>query len=329
MVNDRKSVWFRLMLQLLLVLPWALSYHLPPSSMPHQQKPIGMVSNLLKDFNSKLLMENAERLGAAEQRILYGEGRDVKVLTPISLDIANQKRLSDGSLFSTSLLLRDGVISLKQVIPSELCDKISLYINDSKEKNEKLVADGKIVYDEYFGAVNNRRNRADMFLPMAEGCVETGITTAMKSMKEFLSELPGMTSNGILHELSSLIADKDAPAQCTHCDTPWLQGIEPLYTFFIALQDVEDNMGHTTFLPKTHVESAHKIFNGTPKSKENLLKVTPVARSSLKKGDVVVFDSRILHCGGANSSSKRRILFYFTLTTNKTTKEADPWNPSR
>ncbi len=322
-------MWRFLLLLLLLTTPWALSYRHAPRVSSLKCKPAQMVSDLLKDFNAKLLMENAERLGAAEHNIFYGNGREVKVLTPISLDIVNQKRLSDGSLFATSLLIRDGVISVKQVIPPDLCDKLSFYINESKEKNEKLVNDGKIVYDEYFGAVNNRRNRADMFLPMGESCVKTGITTAIQSMKNFLSELPGMSEKGILHELSSLIADQNAPAQCTHCDTPWLEKIEPLYTFFIALQDVEDDMGHTTFLPKTHVNSAHKIFNGTPKSKENLLKVTPAARSSLKKGDVVIFDSRILHCGGANKSSKRRILFYFTLTTNKTTKEADPWNPSR
>ena len=35
----------------------------------------------------------------------------------------------------------------------------------------------------------------------------------------------------------------------------------PLYTFFIALQDVEDNMGHTTFIPRTHTPDAHLLWN--------------------------------------------------------------------
>ena len=36
--------------------------------------------------------------------------------------------------------------------------------------------------------------------------------------------------------------------------------------------------------------------------------------SNLKCGDVAIFDSRILHCGSANTSLKPRILFYFTLS---------------
>ena len=41
-----------------------------------------------------------------------------------------------------------------------------------------------------------------------------------------------------------------------HCDTPYLEQVAPLYTFFVALQDVESNMGHTTFLPRTHCVQA-------------------------------------------------------------------------
>ena len=37
-------------------------------------------------------------------------------------------------------------------------------------------------------------------------------------------------------------------------------------------------------------------------------------QSNLKKGDVSIFDSRLLHCGMANKSDKRRVLFYFTLS---------------
>ena len=45
-----------------------------------------------------------------------------------------------------------------------------------------------------------------------------------------------------------------------------------------------------------------------------LLRNREVVQSKLTKGDVSVFDSRILHCGMANTSIKRRILFYFTLS---------------
>ena len=104
--------------------------------------------------------------------------------------------------------------------------------------------------------------------------------------------------------------------------------VAPLYTFFVALQDVADDMGHTTFLPKTHTQMAHNIFNAGIRQKEELIAMTPAVVSCLKKGDVAIFDSRVLHCGGANTTpDKRRVLFYFTFTSGDTEK-FNP-NPSR
>jgi ectoine hydroxylase-related dioxygenase (phytanoyl-CoA dioxygenase family) len=90
--------------------------------------------------------------------------------------------------------------------------------------------------------------------------------------------------------------------------------MEPLYTFFIALQDVEDNMGHTTFIPRTHTPDAHLLWNLGQKQKDSLIASLPAVTSALKTGDVAIFDSRVLHCGDANSSAQRRVLFYFTLS---------------
>lgn len=40
----------------------------------------------------------------------------------------------------------------------------------------------------------------------------------------------------------------------------------------------------------------------------------PAAQSCLSTGDVAAFDSRLLHCGCANDSEKRRALFYITVS---------------
>lgn len=86
-------------------------------------------------------------------------------------------------------------------------------------------------------------------------------------------------------------------------------------------------MGHTTYLLRTHTDEAHKIFNSGIKQKEELIALSPVVQTRLKKGDCVIFDSRILHCGGANESNNRRVLFYWTLTSGDTIKN-NP-NPKR
>ena len=48
------------------------------------------------------------------------------------------------------------------------------------------------------------------------------------------------------------------------------------------------------------------------------ISIPGVQVSGLKKGDVAIFDSRILHAGGANVSSQRRVLLYFTTSASPT-----------
>lgn len=295
------------------------------------RKPLFM--GLLDAFNDKILMENAERLGRIEQQLI-GKKHALKPMLPLPLKTAMRKKLKDASLLVNAILLRDGCVSISDVISPETANKLLQFVNSEKLVTEKKIESEGIDYDDRFGAVNNRRNRADMFLPYAEPIVKKALQEAVTNLSPFLLGMDGMKDSGNLHELSCIISDPGSPTQCIHCDTPWLPNVAPLYTFFIALQDVESDMGHTTYLPKTHVAEAHSIFNAGIKQKENLISVTPPVRTQLTKGDVVIFDSRVLHSGGANTSEKRatedgkrRVLFYFTFTAGDTEK-FNP-NPSR
>ena len=157
--------------------------------------------------------------------------------------------------------------------------------------------------------------------------VQRALHEVVRNLLPLLQEMEGMCSTGILHELSCFVSDPGSPAQCVHCDTPWLPNVDPLYTIFVALQDVDDDMGHTTYLPGTHTELAHSIFNGPTKQKNEMVANARCTRSNLKIGDAAIFDSRVLHLGGANTSKKRRILFYTTFTAGDVVKY-NP-NPSR
>jgi len=96
----------------------------------------------------------------------------------------------------------------------------------------------------------------------------------------------------------------------------------PLYTLFVALQDVEEGMGHTQFLPATHTQGAHELWNMAARSegmKDRFIAAQPAQQSCLRVGDVALFDSRVLHCGCENSTAKTRTLFYITVS------EAQRW----
>jgi len=78
--------------------------------------------------------------------------------------------------------------------------------------------------------------------------------------------------------------------------------MKPLYTVFVALQDITEDMGNTIFYPRTHTEESHKMWNLSQRKADTptFLSGQPAMRSSLKKGDVSIFDSRLLHAGMAN-----------------------------
>ena len=108
-------------------------------------------------------------------------------------------------------------------------------------------------------------------------------------------------------------------------ESPWLLSIPspsspvrlPRYTFFVALQDVEDDMGHTQFLPYTHTPAAHELWNAAGRNdglKDRFIAAQAAVHSRLRRGDAAAFDSRVLHCGCANDSDKLRVLMYVTIS---------------
>jgi len=78
-------------------------------------------------------------------------------------------------------------------------------------------------------------------------------------------------------------------------------------------------MGPTSFLLGTHKASPNNKFtSGTDEAKNEQLSKADCRLSCLRKGDAVVFDARILHCGNANASEdKARALFNFSFRNPK------------
>jgi len=114
-----------------------------------------------------------------------------------------------------------------------------------------------------------------------------------------------------LYELSALVSEPGSPRQPVHPDNPY-QPRAPLLTCFVALQPVMPMMGPTTFLPRTHTAEAHAAFEGGVTSRDALLSTSPHVVACLDAGDASLFDSRTMHCGGANDAEAggTRVLFY-------------------
>ena len=127
------------------------------------------------------------------------------------------------------------------------------------------------------------------------------------SMGSVLAALAGPDAE--LWELSAIISAPGAAPQIVHADTAYAS--DPcLITTFVALQDVTPSMGPTSFVPGTHDDfAAHKRFMADPLV---FLSDTPGLSCLLDAGDAAVYDSRVLHCGGANRSDRLRALLCVT-----------------
>ena len=118
-------------------------------------------------------------------------------------------------------------------------------------------------------------------------------------------------TDALLYELSALVSDPGAQSQSIHPDTEF-ETVCPLYTIFVALQDVTEDMGGTIFMPGTNTMAHHAVHKARV-TENDFLVSEEYRRSVLKKGDCVIFDSRTLHCGPANTGAGRRTMLYFTV----------------
>ena len=145
-------------------------------------------------------------------------------------------------------------------------------------------------------------------------------------------------STAALWELAALISSPGAVAQVVHADTRW-SGSPILFSAFVAVQPISRALGPTRFLPHTHTdEEAHAALESQgdvtglasvsegerPWRQRGSTDGSTPPRSFvalLQTGDVVVYDGRTFHCGGANRRSVDegsddtdglRIIFYAT-----------------
>jgi ectoine hydroxylase-related dioxygenase (phytanoyl-CoA dioxygenase family) len=133
-----------------------------------------------------------------------------------------------------------------------------------------------------------------------------------------------------LFECAAIISAEGAAPQVLHSDTVLTDGRQ-LFTAFVAMQDIAPHMGPTRFLPATHqgadcASSHKKVARGEITLCE---KAVSVSALDMHTGDCTLYDSRLLHCGGAHRAappatrSSERVLFYVSFQHAAASKRPD------
>jgi len=160
-------------------------------------------------------------------------------------------------------LLEEGVVRVDKVLPAAACDACLAKIN------ELLLANA----EGCFGNVLSRSERWDMYLKN-EGLFGDALVSMLGEgsvLGGLFEQLWGKQLPVRFHEFSALVSDLGAIRQPIHPDSQFTD-ICPLYTVFVALQDVTSGLGPTTFLPNTHTEECHGMHKcGTGSVKDDFL----------------------------------------------------------
>jgi ectoine hydroxylase-related dioxygenase (phytanoyl-CoA dioxygenase family) len=109
-------------------------------------------------------------------------------------------------------------------------------------------------------------------------------------------------------------------------------GTALLFTALVALQDVTPDMGPTHLWPATHTVEHHATLyeKGSTGGVFSLADADTAFGVShkdmtLRKGDLVMYDSRVMHCGCANVSSNRRSVLCISLMGPGIRPEGSTW----
>jgi ectoine hydroxylase-related dioxygenase (phytanoyl-CoA dioxygenase family) len=133
-----------------------------------------------------------------------------------------------------------------------------------------------------------------------------------------------------LFECAAIISAEGAAPQVLHSDTVLTDGRQ-LFTAFVAMQDIAPHMGPTRFLPATHqgADCASSHNKNARGEMELCEKAVSVSALDMHAGDCTLYDSRLLHCGGAHRAappatpSSERVLFYVSFQHTAASKRPD------
>ncbi|KAL3906464.1 MAG: hypothetical protein SGARI_003997, partial [Bacillariaceae sp.] len=234
------------------------------------------------------------------------------------------------------IMKRDGVLRIDSALSPESSDKLREYLLQQQVIVDQETENNPRTSKLYYGVEQSRKNRCDMHLSLlregiqptetSEDAIDQGHVLA-DALQELLSSEGTLqpvyealvTQAGEFYELAGIITNPGSNRQMIHPDLPF-QDDAPLYVIFLALQDVTTDMGPTSFLVKSHTKKAIQVFDGGDmESKDEQLRLANCRLATLKKGDVVLFDARILHCGGANDieTGGTRVMLNFSFRNSK------------
>jgi len=242
---------------------------------------------------------------------LYGSASEYLVK---ELEVTESKSQWENQLTSA------GLVRIQSVLKPALSDACGYHFDDQKimawmAGTQEAVEDQKIFANRAFYGQKKGENFSELQLSMQRGGFAGDFGKNVSDVErhvlaDVLLDVIGpdgtltplleslVTSEGELYELAAILSSPGHEVEGGKIDSILkdeirLADVPPLFTVYLAIHDVDINMGPTTFFTNTHDENVdEQSLNGN----------APPRRSIMKKGDAVVIDSRILSTSYSNDS---------------------------
>jgi hypothetical protein len=227
---------------------------------------------------------------------------------------------------AADILRTHGLVFLKSVVPEETCDEILADLNAICDECKETYGDALRRTDVLLGLGDDDDDDSNKHGGKING-VKKALESACKeeggNIRNILSFIEDATEDAVLVELSVLATEKGADRQVLHPDVAYDAPHETLYSVFIALQDVTQDMGPTLFVLNSHDKQTHDQLPKTKWTEKefDILRTKTCAEALLKKGDAVLYNARAFHQGGENTRGRRALL---TLTFLKPPVPPEP-----
>ncbi len=233
-----------------------------------------------------------------------GDEKKGNETTTKSMKLREAERAAD-------ILRTHGLVFLKSVVPEETCDEILADLNAICDECKETYGDALRRTDVLLGVGDDNGDDSDdgkingVKKALEFACIEEG-----GNIRNILSFVEDATEDAVLVELSVLATEKGADRQVLHPDVAYDAPHETLYSVFIALQDVTQDMGPTLFVLNSHDKQTHDQLPKTKWTEKefDVLRTKRAVEALLKKGDAVLYNARAFHQGGENTSGRRALL---------------------
>mmetsp|Transcript_26296 Transcript_26296/g.43635 ORF Transcript_26296/g.43635 Transcript_26296/m.43635 type:complete len:325 (-) Transcript_26296:36-1010(-) len=269
--------------------------------------PRGTSTQPIKKFNfdNAVSKDEAAEATLTQNELQLMEQAPVEIPVGLPASLVRRHPVSAISIFKEL-----GHLRLNAVLSDSTTSSLLSLVHEQLNSTIAAVHAG-VIEERHVFAAGGPRNRYDLMLGLPHP-VRAALREVIATIRTMLQNELG--PNPQLTELAAMVALPGATRQRVHAD---IHRKDTTISAFCALQDVDEDMGPTVFLPGSFLKKMAAgiwvdVQGEISPSRAKLLRMWPRYLGVMKRGDITLYEGTILHAGTANNSTRSRALFVFS-----------------